>query len=143
MRLTIVSFQKNRNRHIEAAEEEYIKRLGRYGKVELRVLKQWDDGSSLPADLLKGTRRVGLFIEGKQYSSEGLAKVLQRRLNQGVSHLVLVIGGAEGMPAAVAGQVDERWSLSPLTFSHQLARLLLLEVLYRSFDLMHGGRYHK
>jgi len=64
-------------------------------------------------------------------------------MNQGNSHLILVIGGAEGMPRRVEEQVEERWSLSRLTFSHQLTRLILLEVLYRSFDILHQGRYHK
>jgi len=55
----------------------------------------------------------------------------------------LVVGAAEGMPQGVELQVQERWLLSSLTFSHQLVRLLLLEALYRSFDILVGGRYHK
>ena len=82
-------------------------------------------------------------MEGEPFTSEQLAQRLQRLMNQGHSHLVLVIGGAEGMPTGVASQLQEQWSLSPLTFSHQLARLLLLEALYRSFDILRGGRYHK
>ena len=143
MKLTVVSYVKNRNRDLQAAEEEYLKRLKRYAKTEIREIRQWDEDTGLPAALLKGTRRVGLFVDGKTYGSEELAKTLQQRLNQGHSHLVLLIGGPEGMPAAAAAQTHERWSLSKLTFSHQLARLLLLEALYRSFDLLHGGRYHK
>ena len=64
-------------------------------------------------------------------------------MNQGRSHLVLVIDASEGMPQGVERQVQERWLLSSLTFSHQLVRLLLLEALYRSFDILVGGRYHK
>jgi 23S rRNA (pseudouridine1915-N3)-methyltransferase len=143
VKITVVSFQKNLNRDLAAAEAEYLKRLGRYAKVDLRQIKQWDQNSVLPDSLVKGARCIGLFIDGKSFSSEELAGTLQRYLNQGHSRLVLVIGGPEGMPAAVAAQIDVRWSLSSLTFSHQLVRLLLLEALYRSFDLLHGGRYHK
>ena len=114
MKISIVSFQKHRNVELEAAEQEYIKRLSLHAKVEVHALKNWDETAGLPEKFLKGTRIVGLFIDGKMSTSEQLA-----------------------------GQVQERWSLSRLTFSHQLVRLLLLEVLYRSFDILQGGRYHK
>ena len=68
---------------------------------------------------------------------------IQAMMNRGESNLVFVIGGPEGMPREAASKVQERWSLSTLTFSHTLARLVLLEALYRSFDILHGGRYHK
>lgn len=143
MKLSIVTFQKNRNAEIEAAEREYVKRLSRHAQVELCPVKSWDDRTELPSRLAKASRRIGLFLDGKTFSSEELAGRLQKLMNQGNSHLVLVIGAAEGMPKKVAAQVEERWSLSRLTFSHQLVRLLLLEALYRSFDILNGGRYHK
>ena len=111
--------------------------------MELYPIKSWKDDDALPARFLKAGRIVGLFVEGRQHSSEGLAQQLQGWMNGGVSHLVLVIGAADGMPSGVMGQIGEKWSLSKLTFSHQLIRLLLLEALYRSFDILHGGRYHK
>ena len=64
----------------------------------------------------KGAHVVGLCVEGKQFSSEQLAQRLQGLMNQGRSQLVVVIGAAEGMPSGVEAQVQERWSLSPLTF---------------------------
>lgn len=143
MKISIVSFQKNRNPELEAAEKEYIKRLSRHADIELQQIKNWDDATGLSPRLLKAGRLIGLFVDGKTFSSEGLAQRLQQLMNQGNSHLVLVIGAAEGMPRRVAEQVEERWSMSTLTFSHQLLRLLLLEALYRSFDILHGGRYHK
>lgn len=84
-----------------------------------------------------------VYVEGEPFTSEQLAQRLQKLMNQGHSHLVLIIGGAEGIPAAVESQLQEQWSLSSLTFPHQLVRLLLLEALYRSFDILSGGRYHK
>ena len=131
MQISVVSYEKHRNSALEAAEQEYIKRLSRQAQ------------GGLPDRLLKGTYVVGLYVEGEPFTSEQLAQRLQRLMNQGHSHLVLVIGEAEGMPTGVASQLQEQWSLSPLTFSHQLARLLLLEALYRSFDILRGGRYHK
>lgn len=140
MQISIVSYEKHRNPALEAAEQEYIKRLSRQARVALCPGKA---PGGLPDRLLKGTYVVGLYVEGEQFTSEQLAQRFQRLMNQGRSHLVLAIGGAEGMPAGVESQIRERWSLSPLTFSHQLARLLLLEALYRSFDILSGGRYHK
>ena len=124
MQISVVSYEKHRNPALEAAEQEYIKRLSRQARVALCPSKARD---GLPDRLLKGTYVVGLYVEGEPFTSEQ----------------VLVIGGAEGMPAGMETQIQERWSLSPLTFSHQLARLLLLEALYRSFDILSGGRYHK
>ena len=143
MKISIVSFQKKRNSEIEVVEQEYLKRLSRHAETELLPVRHWDDSTGLPARLGKANRRIGLFVDGKMFSSEGLARRLQQLMNQGNSHLVLVIGAAEGMPQRAAEQVEERWSLSRLTFGHQLSRLILLEALYRSFDILHGGRYHK
>jgi len=84
-----------------------------------------------------------LYIEGVQYTSPMLAKRVAKLMNLGNSNFIFVIGAAEGMPERVDSQIDEKWSLSKLTFSHQLVRMLLLEVLYRSFDILHGSRYHK
>ena len=143
MKISVVSFQKNRNARMEAAEAEYVKRLSRHAEVELQAVRNWDDDTGLPARLDRASRRIGLFVDGKMFTSEGLARRLQQLMNQGNSHLVLVIGAAEGMPRQAAESVEERWSLSRLTFGHQLSRLVLLEALYRSFDILHGGRYHK
>lgn len=143
MKISVVCYQKNRNEELGAAEREYIKRLSRQASVEICPISKWKDGDALPERLVKGAHLVGLYIEGQSFSSEKLARHIQGLMNQGRSHLVLVIGAAEGMPRGVEAQLAERWSLSPLTFSHQIVRLLVLEVLYRSFDIMGGGRYHK
>ena len=143
MRITILSFQQHRNAELEPAESEYLKRLSRHAKVELRTARLRNGDGAVPDDLLKAQRIVGLFVEGESFSSEEMAGKLRAWMNAGCSHLVLVIGGADGMPRTAAAQIREKWSMSRLTFSHQLLRLLLLEALYRSFDILHGGRYHK
>ncbi len=141
MQISIVSYEKRRNSALASAEQEYIKRLSRQARVALCPGRAPRGG--LPDRLLQGTYVVGLYVEGESFTSEQLAQRIQRLMNQGHSHLVLVLGEAEGMPTGVEPQIQEQWSLSPLTFSHQLARLLSLEALYRSFDILSGGRYHK
>ena len=143
MKISIVAFQKHKNLDYQAAEAEYIKRLSRFAQIDMRDIKSWTRSTELPPDLSKSALRIALEVDGKRYDSKGLAKRMQELMNTGNSHLVLVIGGPEGVPSAVAPQIQECWSLSPLTFSHQLARVVLLEALHRSFDLLNGGRYHK
>ena len=143
MDLTVVSFQKNRNRELEAVEAEYRKRLSRHARVNLHQIRKWDAHTKLDPALTRQALLVGMFAEGETFTSELLAHRLADCFLRGCSRLVLVIGGSEGMPSAAEGQIQERWSLSHLTFSHHLARLILLEVLYRSFDIIKGGRYHK
>lgn len=143
MQVTIVSFVKGRSDYAEA-EAEFTRRLSAHTRLDQEVIKAWDQATALPARLSRGTHVIGLCIDGRSFDSKALAQHVGRLQQQGRSHLVFVVGAADGMPAAVAAQLTERWSLSPLTFSHALARLLLLEVLYRTFDLLHGGgRYHK
>ena len=100
MQISVVSYEKHRNSALEAAEQEYIKRLSRQARVALCPQKGKAQ-VGLPDRLLKGTYVVGLYVEGESFTSEQLAQRLQRLMNQGHSHLVLVIGGAEGMPAGV------------------------------------------
>ncbi len=144
MKLSIVSFLKNAQTGFEEAEAQFCKRIRPHAQVELVAVKKWDDKTGIPQRLLKrGGKVIGLFVDGEKLSSPQMADRLQAMMNSGESDLVFVIGGPEGMPREAATQVRERWSLSRLTFSHALARLVLLEALYRSFDILHGGRYHK
>jgi 23S rRNA (pseudouridine1915-N3)-methyltransferase len=143
VRLTILSYQRHRNPSLEACEEDYIQRLRRYAEFELCAVRKWNAAAGVPDRFGNGCYRIGLCVDGRQRDSAGCAARVRELLNLGHAHLVFIVGAAEGMPAGVEPQLHERWSLSPLTFSHQLTRLILLEVLYRSFDLLHGGRYHK
>ncbi len=144
MKLSIVSFLNSAQTGFEEAEAEFCKRIRSHAQVELVAVKKWDDKTGIPQRLLKrGGKVIGLFVDGEKLSSPQMADRLQAMMNRGESDLVFVIGGPEGMPREAASQVRERWSLSTLTFSHALARLVLLEALYRSFDILHGGRYHK
>lgn len=142
MQLTVVSFAKGKTGY-EDAEAEFMRRLSGHGTATVEVMKQWRDTDGLPQRLLGNTYPVGLYVGGRTFSSVELSDHIGKLLQNGNSHLVFAIGGADGMPSGVDAQVRERWSLSGLTFSHGLARLLLLEALYRSFDILRGGQYHK
>ncbi|HJP31344.1 MAG TPA: 23S rRNA (pseudouridine(1915)-N(3))-methyltransferase RlmH [Candidatus Latescibacteria bacterium] len=142
MNLTVVSYAKGKTGY-EDAEAEYVRRLSGHGKAEVEVVRHWKAADGLPDRLLGNTYPIGLYVDGRSYNSTELSAHVGDLLQRGNSHLVFAIGGADGMPTGVDDQVRERWSLSALTFSHGLARLLLLEALYRSFDILRGGNYHK
>jgi 23S rRNA (pseudouridine1915-N3)-methyltransferase len=143
VKITIVSFQRQGSTDCDEAIADYVRRLQAHVELELHQIRKWSDDTGVPAKLLERSRVIGLYIEGKSFSSEGLAQRLQQLMNGGHSSLVFVIGAADGMPRLAAQQVQERWSLSSLTFPHQVTRLLVVEALYRSFDILHGGKYHK
>lgn len=143
IKIKLVSFQKHKNSHIEEIEKEYSKRLSRFAKVELISVKNWSEDKGLSEKICKNAHVVGLYIEGPQYTSPMFANHLKELINLGNSKFVFIVGSAEGMPRGVESQLDEKWSISKLTFSHHLMRMLLLEALYRSFDILNGSRYHK
>ncbi len=137
---------------------EYKKRLGAFAKIDIIELKE----SRLPdnpshaeiatalereADavleaLLPRSYVMALCVEGKQLSSEELADSLEGVMNsQGA--LTLIIGSSHGLSPRVKARADYKLSVSKLTFPHQLMRVLLLETVYRSLSILHGGKYHK
>ena len=86
---------------------------------------------------------IALTIPGKQTDSPGLARRLQEMRTGGVQRTVFVIGGSLGLGSNVLARADEEMSMSPMTFPHQLARVMLLEQLYRAEKILAGERYHK
>ncbi len=133
MNLTIVSYAKGKTGH-EQAEAEYLRRLSGHGSVAVEVVRNWQQKDGLPQRQLGNTYAISLYVEGRSYtstaSSEHVGELLQRGTRTSCSPSVAPTACHPG-----------RWSLSSLTFSHGLARLLLLEALYRSFDILRGGNY--
>ena len=140
--------------------DEYLKRLSRYGKYEeaeiadlpepasgtseaLEEQLKTKEGEALLAKIRPGDRVIALTIGGKRRSSEELARHLAEMKTGGVSHFVFVIGGSLGLGKNVLARADEEMSMSPMTFPHQLARVMLLEQLYRAEKINAGERYHK
>ena len=137
---------------------EYLKRLSRYGKPELvevddlpepehasdvdRQKIMQKEGEALLKRIRPGDYVVALCIDAPQLTSEGLADLLKDRDLQG-GRTVFVIGGSLGLSPQVIARADRKLSMSKLTFPHQLARVMLLEQLYRARKILAGERYHK
>ena len=160
MSVLILCVGKMKEKPYRQMADEYLKRLGRYGKyteTEIPDLPEPASGSSemleeqlkmkegeaILAKIRPGDRVIALTIGGKQWPSEELAKHLEDLKIGGISHLVFVIGGSLGLGRNVLARADEELSMSPMTFPHQLARVMLLEQLYRTEKISAGERYHK
>ena len=98
---------------------------------------------AIRSKLPPGSSVIALCIEGRERSSEDFAKLLSTWEHSSAKHLVFVIGGSYGLDAALKGEALARLSMSPMTFPHHLARVMLLEQLYRAFKIQEGSSYHK
>nr|WP_297274102.1 23S rRNA (pseudouridine(1915)-N(3))-methyltransferase RlmH [uncultured Agathobaculum sp.] len=141
------------------AVREYVKRLGAYCKLEMVELPEQrlpqtpsegetrqalDKEAALIAEKIpQGAAVIALCVEGKEMSSEQLADYLGRLTVSGTSRLCLVIGGSCGLSDKVKARAALRLSMSPMTFPHHLARVMVLEQLYRALNIAAGGKYHK
>ena len=160
MSTQILCVGKMKDKPYRQMADEYLKRLSRYGKYEecevpdlpepasgssaaLEEQLKTREGEALLAKIRPGDRVIALTIGGKLRSSEELAKHLADLKTGGVSSLVFVIGGSLGLGKNVLTRADEEMSMSPMTFPHRLARVMLLEQLYRAEKINAGERYHK
>ncbi|MCQ4936197.1 23S rRNA (pseudouridine(1915)-N(3))-methyltransferase RlmH [Anaerotignum propionicum] len=159
MKVTIVCVGKLKEAYWRGAIEEYSKRLGRYMKLEIVELPDEKAPETMsPAQedevrqkeglrILKAVKEdgfaVALAIEGKSLSSEGLADFMAERAVRGVSHMVFIIGGSLGLSQEVMKRADFWLSFSPMTFPHQMMRVILLEQIYRAEKINRKEPYHK
>ena len=158
-KITVLCVGKLKEKFYQEAAAEYAKRLGRHCKLEIIELPE----SRLPEDpsaaeiqralaaeaaairerLPRGGAVIALCIEGTELSSEALSKKLAQLASAGASQLAFLIGGSFGLHPRVKQRADLRLSMSPMTFPHHLARVMLLEQLYRAYQIDAGTRYHK
>jgi 23S rRNA (pseudouridine1915-N3)-methyltransferase len=143
VKLHILTIGEPKLPYARAGWDEYLKRLGRYHQVRTTHLsdRHADDA---PAVLQAAGKAyiIALVIDAAQLDSPELSHFLDRRAHEG-RELCFVIGGPEGLPAAVIADADLRWSLSKLTFPHDLAMLVLAEALYRASTISAGHPYHR
>lgn len=154
MRILIVAVGRLKERHWREAAGEYLKRLRPYATVEIVEVPDRDVSADEPralraeADgilkaLPESAHVVVLEPGGVRQSSEGLAAWMELAGIEGRSTIAFVVGGAAGLDASVLKRANERLSLGPMTFPHQLARVILLEQVYRGFRIMRGEPYHR
>lgn len=147
LRVNLICCGKLKEKFYTEACAEYEKRLQRYCTFEITELPETGDlkkeGQAILAKIPSGSFVIALCIEGKLHSSEELASLLLRESNRGVSRIVLLIGSSFGLDEQVKKRADLRLSMSPMTFPHHLARVMVLEQIYRAFTINEGSRYHK
>ena len=126
------------------AVAEYVKRLSRFAKVEIKELPEGTDPEAEKGDILRACKGyvIALAVEGEKLSSERLAKKLQKLTDEG-KDITFVIGSSCGLADEVKARADYRLSFSDMTFPHQLMRVILAEQVYRAFMINAGSTYHK
>ena len=157
MQIDLITVGKLKERWLREAYAEYEKRLTRYCRLRLielpeaRLPESPTEGEIAAALQSEGKailqscrgRIIAMCIEGKQHSSEEFSQLLSETALSGDSTVSFVIGSSFGLSDAVKQRADIRFSMSRMTFTHQIARVLLMEQLYRAFQIQSGGRYHK
>jgi 23S rRNA (pseudouridine1915-N3)-methyltransferase len=139
MRYRVVAVGRVKDAALRAACDEYLDRLRRYARIDEREVK---DEARVLAAVPEGSRLVALSRRGEQWSSPELARWTARWETDG-RDVTFAIGGAEALPEAVLRGAERAWSLSRLTFPHELARVLLYEQLYRAYTIRRGEPYHR
>ena len=158
-KVTILCVGKLKEKFYTDAAAEYVKRLGRFCKMEIVELPEErlpeapspaqieaalsKEADAIRAKLPPSAAVIAMCVEGKPLSSEQLAKLMADTATQGQSHLVFLIGGSFGLHPSVKALAFFRLSMSPMTFPHHLARVMLLEQIYRGYQINAGSRYHK
>jgi len=155
MQLRIISVGKTDSKAIQQLTEDYQNRLKHYIKCEWVVIpdiknsknltfiqQKQKEGQEILSKIQAADVVVLLDEKGKQFSSMQFADWLQKKMNQGIKQLVLVIGGPYGFSEEVYERADQKISLSAMTFSHQMVRLFLTEQLYRAMTILRNENYH-
>ena len=158
-RVTVLCVGKLKEKFYIDAAAEYVKRLQRHCKLELIELPEQrlpDDpspaeiqkalraeGDAIREKLPKGGAVIALCIEGKPCSSQELSRRMADFGVQGKTQLTFLIGGSVGLDEELKRRADWRLSMSPMTFPHHMARIMLLEQIYRAYQIADGTKYHK
>ena len=159
MNVTIIALGKLKEKYLRDAIDEYSKRISAYGKldiIELNPVRLSDSPSQTEIDnaltkeaeeikkkIPNGSYVFSLCVEGKQKSSEQLAESIKDITLNGKSSIVFIIGSSFGLSHEIKRLSDCRLSFSPMTFPHQLMRVMFLEQIYRAFTIINNGKYHK
>ncbi len=155
MKISIWSVGKAHDAYVKSGIEDFTARIGKYYPVEWQIIAPPKNAGLLSEADLKKREAVSILAllkpddylcaldeRGKPFSSKGLALFLAQRGNESMRQVVFLIGGAFGLDDLVWKRANHLWSLSQLTFPHQLVRLILAEQLYRSCTILRNEKYH-
>lgn len=150
MRFHFVWVGKTRDKNWRALQEEYLRRLSHFVKYEITEVK---DVTSAGAKEIESKRILEIVnqstsvclldVKGRSLSSHGLAEIIENWQNRGFRQMVFIIGGADGVSSEVVEKADISISLSGFTLTHEMARVVLIEQLYRAFTIIKGFPYQK
>lgn len=150
MKFRFVWLGKTKDKNWRALQEEYLQRLSHFVKFEIIELKdsathdtKENEGKRILENVNQSHFVCLLDVKGRSTSSHDLAKDLEKWQNRGLKDVTFVIGSAEGVSSEVVERADNSLSLSLLTFTHDMARVVLLEQLYRAFTILKGFPYQK
>ena len=143
-KITFVVVGKIKESFYREGVAEYVKRLSRFAKIEIKELAEGNSIETEAADILRSCKGyvIALAVEGEKLSSEGLAKKMQNLTDEG-KDVCFVIGSSCGLSDRVKKSADYLLSFSDMTFPHQLMRVILAEQVYRAFMINAGATYHK
>lgn len=158
-KVSIICVGKLKEKFYTEAAAEYVKRLQRHCKLEIIELPESRlsdtpspaeikkalaaEGTAIRERLPKGGAVIAMCIEGKTCSSEELSRRMTDFAVAGKTQLTFLIGGSVGLDEELKKQADWRLSMSPMTFPHHMARIMLLEQIYRAYQIEQGTKYHK
>lgn len=154
MKHEILFLGKTKDKYLREGISEFQSRLKYYTTIAITTIKDssnvktghkaiLNQGKSLLKAVSHSAVKVVLDEKGKQYSSRELSELIQRWEMQGVKHIAYLIGGPEGHSPEVLKSADIKFSMSKMTFTHDMVRLMLIEQLYRAYTIKAGEKYHK
>lgn len=157
--ITVIALGKLKEKYMREFCDEYIKRLSAFCKLNIVELspkalsdnpskKEIKNALQSEADMIKtkipnNSYVFSMCIEGKQIPSEAFSQKLSEIALNGKSNIVFILGSSFGLSDEIKKLSDNKFSMSQMTFPHQMARVMLLEQLYRAFQISNGGKYHK
>lgn len=159
MNITIIAVGKLKEKYLKEAVSEYSKRLSKYCRINIievpdekapenmskteETAVKYKEGQGILKHIKNDTYVIALDIQGKMLSSEVFAGYIDDLCTKGKSNITFIIGGSLGLSSEVLTRADYQLSFSPMTFPHQLMRVILLEQIYRGYRIMKGEPYHK
>lgn len=147
LKIKIIALGKLKEKFYAEACDEYLKRLTLYCETTVKELPEGpsllSEAKKIKQEIPQGAYVIAMCIEGDSMSSTQLATLLQTIQNNGKSKLCIILGSSDGMSEEIKELADCKLSMSKMTFPHHLARVLILEQIYRAMSITSGGKYHK